>query len=119
MGCPVIEFQMLSKDPEATAAFYGGLFGWSVQSDNALGYRRVATGTGEGIGGGIWPAPPEAHNLVQLFVRVPSVPEYHERAARMGARTIVPPQALPDGDELAIMLDPSGVPFGLLSRPGL
>jgi predicted enzyme related to lactoylglutathione lyase len=51
---------------------------------------------------------------VQLFIGVDSVPEYHRRAGQMGAETIEPPQKLPDGDELAIMLDPSGVPFGLL-----
>lgn len=117
MGCPVVEFQMLSKDPEAAASFYGDLFGWTFDSNNPLGYRRISTGAADGIGGGIWPAPPDGHNLVQLFVRVDSVPAYHDRAVRMGAGTIVPPQKLPDGDELAILLDPSGVPFGLLSRP--
>ncbi len=114
MGCPVVEWQMLVKDPEAAVAFYGGLFGWTVDSNNALGYRRVSTGGNDGIRGGIWPSP--GHNLVQLFVGVDSVPEYHKRAEQLGAKTIVPPQKLPDGDELAIMLDPSGVPFGLM-RP--
>lgn len=115
MGCPVLEWQMLAKDPDAAVAFYGGLFGWTVDSNNALGYRRVTTGPG-GINGGIWPSPPDGHNLVQLFIGVDSVPDYFERARQMGAKTIVPPQNLPDGDELAIMLDPAGVPFGLMKR---
>ncbi len=115
MGCPVIEWQLLAKEPEVAASFYAGLFGWTVDSNNALGYRRVQTGAG-GIDGGIWPSPPQGHNLVQLFIGVDSVPEYHMRAERMGAKTIVPPQKLPDGDELAIMLDPSGVPFGLMNK---
>lgn len=115
MSCPVIEWQMLAKDPEAAAAFYGGLFGWTIDSNNALGYRRVITG-GRGVNGGIWPSPPDGHNLVQLFVGVESVKEYHARAEQMGATTIVPPQKLPDGDELAIMLDPSGLPFGLVRK---
>jgi predicted enzyme related to lactoylglutathione lyase len=113
MACPVVEWQMVVKDPEAAVSFYSGLFGWTVDSDNPLGYRRVNTG---GTNGGIWPSPPEGHNLVQLFVGVESVSDYHDRATRMGAKTIVPPQKLPDGDELAIMLDPSGVPFGLMKR---
>jgi uncharacterized protein len=116
MGCPVIEWQMLVKEPEKAAAFYGALFGWTVDSNNALGYRRVSTGNGEGIDGGIWPSPPEGHNLVQLFIHVDSVPEYHKRAQQAGARTIVAPQKLPDGDELAIMLDTQGMPFGLIHR---
>jgi uncharacterized protein len=112
---PVVEWQMVVKDPEGAAAFYGGLFGWTIDSNNALGYRRVSTGA-DGLSGGIWPSPPNGHNLVQLFVGVHSVPEYHRRAEEMGAKTIVPPQKLPDGDELAIMLDPSGVAFGLIAK---
>jgi predicted enzyme related to lactoylglutathione lyase len=115
MSCPVVEWQMLAKDPDSAVAFYTRLFGWTVDSNNPLGYRRIATGV-DGINGGIWPSPPDGHNLVQLFVGVDSVPEYCERAKQMGARTIVPPQKLPDGDELAIMLDPGGVPFGLIKR---
>ena len=53
---------------------------------------------------------------MQLFIRVDSVAEYHTRAEQAGARTIVPPQKLPDGDELAIMLDTQGMPFGLIGR---
>jgi predicted enzyme related to lactoylglutathione lyase len=115
VGCPVLEWQMLAKDPEAAASFYSRVFGWTIDTNNALGYRRVTTGAG-GANGGIWPAPPDGHNLVQLFIGVDSVPDYFSRAAQMGATTIVPPQKLPDGDELAIMLDPSGVPFGLMKR---
>jgi len=115
MACPVVEWQLIANDPEAAVSFYTGLFGWTVNDDNALGYRRVSTGAG-GLSGGIWPSPPNGHSLVQLFVSVDSVAEYHARAEKMGATTIVAPQKLPDGDELAIMLDPSGVPFGLVKR---
>jgi uncharacterized protein len=113
MACPVVEWQMLAKNPDSAASFYSGLFGWTVDANNSLGYRRIATG---GFDGGIWPSPSDGHNLVQLFVGVDSVAEYHHRAEEMGAKTIVAPQRLPDGDELAIMLDPSGMPFGLLKK---
>ena len=43
MGCPVIQWQMVVKDPEAESAFYSSLFGWQVSSDNPLGYRVVDT----------------------------------------------------------------------------
>lgn len=55
---------------------------------------------------------------MQLFVQVESVADYVARAERIGAKTIVPPQKLPDGDELAIMVDPLGLPFGLMGRSG-
>jgi uncharacterized protein len=115
MDCAVIEWQMLVKEPDKAAAFYRAVFGWTVDDNNALGYRRVSTGA-DGINGGIWPSPPDGHNLVQLFIRVESVADYHQRAEQAGARTIVPPQQLPDGDELAIMVDPQGLPFGLIHK---
>jgi predicted enzyme related to lactoylglutathione lyase len=33
---PVVEWQMVVKDPEGAAAFYGNLFGWTIDSNNAL-----------------------------------------------------------------------------------
>jgi predicted enzyme related to lactoylglutathione lyase len=116
MGCPVTQWQILAKDPDATAAFYTSLFDWRVSSDNPLGYRRIDTGSSDGIAGGIWPSPPEGHGFVQLFVRVESVADHVARAERLGARVIVPPQHLPEGDVLAILQDPQGLPFGMVGR---
>jgi transcriptional regulator with XRE-family HTH domain len=54
--------------------------------------------------------------LPRWQVRVFSVREAHERAVALGASSLVAPQTLPEGDELAILCDPSGLPFGLLRR---
>ncbi len=49
MPNPVSHFQILSKAPDDTARFYTTLFGWTVDANNAMGYRRFNTGTKEGI----------------------------------------------------------------------
>ncbi len=113
MGNPVMQFQIISKDPDKASEFYGQLFGWSIDTDNALGYRVVKTGSESGIQGGIWPSPPEGHSMVQLFVEVEDVKTTVEQATKLGANVIVPPQTLPDGDEMALVLDPEGICFGL------
>lgn len=118
MGRPVVRWQLLSPDPEAHARFYAELFDWSVDADNALGYRELRTEAGEGIDGGVWPAPPEATPFVQLFVDVEDVAACVRRAEALGARVLVPPQALPGGDEMAILHDPRGVSFGVVRRGG-
>ena len=82
-------------------------------TSNALGYREVDTQNARGINGGVWPSPPEGHNLVQLFVEVDDVDAYIEKAKKLGATVIVPKSELPDGDALAIVLDPAGLSFGL------
>jgi predicted enzyme related to lactoylglutathione lyase len=114
MGRPVTQWQILSKDPEACARFYSALFGWSVNADNPLGYRRVDTGSERGISGGIWPAPPQAQSFVQLFVEVDDIAAGVERAKGLGATVLIPPQRLPEGDQLAILRDVEGMSFGLM-----
>lgn len=52
---------------------------------------------------------------MQLFVEVEDVQACIREATRLGASVIVPPQRLPDGDEVAILKDPEGIPFGLCS----
>ena len=113
MSHPVLQWQIISREPDKVAAFYRKLFGWTISANNALGYREVRAEEG-GMKGGIWPAPAEAPNMVQLFVGVDDVPLLTQRAVDLGAKVIVPPSVLPDGDAMAVLVDPSGMPFGLM-----
>ena len=114
MGRPVTQWQMLAKDPDRLAEFYGALFGWSVDRSNPLGYRELRTNAGRGIDGGIWPAPPEAHAFVQLFIEVEDVKATLEQAVALGAKVIMPAQALPQGQVMAILQDLEGMTFGVV-----
>lgn len=111
MPNPVMQWQMISKNPDASAQFYAELFGWKISDANALGYKEAKTG---GCDGGFWPAPPEGMPMIQLFVGVPDVKAHFEKALAMGAKAVVPPQQLPDGDEMALVLDPQGLVMGLM-----
>lgn len=115
MTNPVTQFQILSKEPEACAKFFGDLFGWTVHSANPMGYRQIDTGSREGIQGGIWPAPPQAPEFAQLFISVADVKGVCAKAQNLGARVLIPPTALPDGDEMAVLHDPRGLPFAVWS----
>jgi predicted enzyme related to lactoylglutathione lyase len=117
MGQPVVRWQILSKNPEQLAQFYTQLFGWTINTDNALNYREVDTkSSGRGINGGIWPAPPEGHSMVSLYVEVDDVAACLESAQKLGGKVIIGPQKLPDGDEMAVMIDPEGIPVGLVKQ---
>lgn len=115
MSNPVAHWQMISKDPEAVAKFYGALFGWSVSAANGLGYRMVDTGSG--LAGGIWPSPPGSPETVQLYVEVPDIDAALARLQELGGKILVPKQTLPDGDAMALALDPLGRSFGLMTKP--
>jgi uncharacterized protein len=113
MPNPVVQFQILSQAPDETAQFYSALFGWTVDAGNPPGYRRINTGLGEGIQGGIWPAPPQAPTFVQLFIALDDVTAAAQKAQDIGAKLLIPPTRLPDGDEIAVLLDPRGMSFGV------
>jgi len=117
MGQPVMQWQILARNPDTLTAFYAKLFGWRVTDDNAMGYRMVDTGSDRGINGGVWPiGPTEGHPLVQLFVEVDDVAAYAAEVEHLGGQILIPPQTLPDGDQLAIVLDTEGLSFGLMQR---
>lgn len=116
MPNPVMRWQIVSPESEQLAQFYCGLFGWEPNRDNALGYHQIDTGSAQGIQGGIWPAPPGVPSFVQLFVEVDDCAAYVAKAQERGATVLVPPQALPDGDVMAILKDPGGMSFGIMAR---
>jgi uncharacterized protein len=115
MADPVLQWQLVATDPDRLVKFYGDLFGWQVTAKNALGYRQIETGEG-GISGGMWPSPTDGQSFVQLFVGVPDVEESVAKATELGARIVVPPTTLPDGDIMAVLADPCGVTFGVMRR---
>jgi predicted enzyme related to lactoylglutathione lyase len=104
----------LTKKPDESERFYTELFDWKISRDNPLDYRAIDTGSDRGIQGGIWPRPPEGHSFVQMFVEVDDVARYVERVKALGGNVIMPPQKLPGGNEMAIVLDTEGIPLGLM-----
>jgi predicted enzyme related to lactoylglutathione lyase len=103
-------WQVLARDSGRAADFYKTCFGWTADGRNALGYRSFL---GSGLAGGIWPIE-EGTPAVQLFVAVPNVDETVALAVRSGARVAIGKQVLPDGDEMAVIIDPEGIAWGVM-----
>src|SRR5579859_2943412 len=54
MGHPVTHFEIHGQDRQRLYEFYQQVFGWSIDSNNPMGYGLVSTNPdGAGIGGGI------------------------------------------------------------------
>ena len=117
MGNPVVQWQIVTREPDRHAAFYSAVFGWRIHADNPLGYRMADAGSERGIGGGFWPAPPEANSFVQLFVEIEDMTETISKVTRNGGRVLIPPQTLPGGEQMAVLRDPIGLTFGLVVPP--
>jgi len=114
MGNPVVQWQIITREPDRHSAFYSTVFGWKINSDNPLGYRIVDTGSERGIAGGFWPAPPQANSFVQLFVEIEDMTETISKVTANGGSVLISPQMLPSGDEMAILRDPIGLTFGVV-----
>jgi predicted enzyme related to lactoylglutathione lyase len=120
MPNPVIRWQIVSPEPEKSAKFYQRLFGWELSKANAMGYRELGTGATpkSPVDGGVWPAPQGQSSFVQLFIKVEDVEGCIQKATELGASVIVPKSVLPDGDTMAVLLDPTGLSFGICRLRG-
>jgi predicted enzyme related to lactoylglutathione lyase len=115
MPHPVIRWQIISPEPDKTAGFYQKLFDWQLSKANAMGYRELSSAVKPAapVDGGVWPSPPGQNAFVQLFIEVADVDACIQKATGLGASVIVPKSVLPDGDTMAVLLDPAGLSFGI------
>lgn len=117
MGQPVVHWELWSKQPASVAAFYGEVFGWSIQHLPELNYRMVQTGGEGGINGGImspqegpWPG-----NMA-LYIRVDDLDAYAARIRAAGGTIVVDKQPIPGMGTLSLFADPEGRVLGMWSE---
>ncbi|GAB3252611.1 VOC family protein [Chitinimonas naiadis] len=114
MPNPVMRWQIISPQPEASSQFYCSLFGWQAEPHAPQAFHAIGTGSEQGIQGSIWPAPPAAPSFVQLFIEVEDCAMYVTQAVELGGSILFPPQTLPGGEVVAIVKDPTGMSFGIM-----
>ncbi len=110
---------LLTRDPDADAAFYQALFGYEVFDPEGIdqtsqhlvlstdGYARASCNS--------FPremAKPYPHWL--NYVRVSNVADAAAKATQLGGRVLVRPHPGREGEPVAVVADPAGAPIGLL-----
>jgi uncharacterized protein len=108
MGNPVVHFEIGCRDSQKTQDFYSSLFGWKI----AQAGPAAMIDTGQGITGHISALGHEPFNYTIFYVEVEDVQAYLDKAAKLGAKTLVPPVPIPTGT-FAWMQDPAGNTVGL------
>lgn len=100
-------------DPDAAAAFYGGLFGWTCESGppEAGGYRMcLLRGLPvAGLGPQMNPGPP----VWSTYVTVEDADGTAATVASAGGQVIVPPMDVLDVGRMAVFTDPVGAFFSV------
>jgi uncharacterized protein len=108
--------ELTTSDLEASTAFYGGLFGWTVEE--APGGARAAFALGDHLVGGVHASfgefdPPGWG--VAFWVE--DVDASVARVEELGGRAVLPPMDIPVG-RFAIVADPHGAAFTITAVPG-
>lgn len=113
MGCPVVHFEITGKDAKKTQEFYSKLFDWQLQVMEEMNYGLVQAQNGKGIGGGVTGGT-DMPSGVTVYAEVDDLQAYLDKAAKLGGKTIMPPETIPGMVSFAIFADPDGNMVGLV-----
>ena len=115
MSHPVVHAEIRSSDPDATRAFFGGLFGWTYPSEGAFpGYTFVDTGVPDALYTAISPLQGD-DDLVTFFVGVDDMATSLEKRVELGGRVVQEPVDVP-GVRFSLIADPQGHVVGLAQQ---
>ena len=115
MPSPIVHAEIRSADPDATRAFFGGLFGWTYPNAGAVpGYTFVDTGVPDALYTAISPLQGGAE-MVTFFVGVQDIDASLADATRLGGRIVQDKVTVP-GVAFALIADPQGHVVGLAQQ---
>jgi predicted enzyme related to lactoylglutathione lyase len=114
--------ELNARGLEKAIPFYEKCFGWTTSKTpygEGLEYTQFAV-DGENIAGAVEmdPAiPAEVPSYWMVYFIVDNVDSAFQKATGLGAREMVAPQDIPGDSRFAILSDPQGATFGLLTVP--
>lgn len=114
MPNPIVHAEIRSNDPDATRAFFGGLFGWKFPEGAIPGYTYIDSGVPDALPGGISPLQ-GGNALVTFFVGVEDIDATVTEAERLGGSVVQPVMRVP-GVAFALIADPAGQVVGLAQQ---
>jgi predicted enzyme related to lactoylglutathione lyase len=114
MSSPLIHFEVAGKDPAKLQGFFGVLFGWQVNADNAMNYGMV--NLSDQVAGGIGPAPEGQPGHAMFYVGVDDVEAAMQKAESLGGSRVFGPMDVPEGPTIGHFADPEGNVVGLFAR---
>ena len=114
---PIVHYEIMGKDSAKTQEFYSGLFGWTIDTDNPVGYGVAMTQGDDGVGinGGVGSVDQGGHAYVSVYAQVDDPQAYLDKAVSMGATVAMEVTEVPEVDVVvAMFIDPDGNCIGLV-----
>ena len=110
---PIVHIELSTRDREADATFYNKLFGWEFKHFPEMNY---VTFTAEGgPGGGLNPINDNyPAGTVVFYVETDDIKATLEKVEKLGGKSLMPPQEVPDVGWISLFQDLTGNMIGLL-----
>lgn len=110
--------ELMTTDVEAAKAFYGDLFGWTLEDmqTNDMTYTMAKTGDREVAG--LMAMPPEAGTMPPTwgaYVTVDDVEASAKQAEALGGKIMLAPRDIPDVGRFCVICDPQGATLSLIT----
>ncbi len=110
---PVVHWELVARDPERQAEFYGKLCHWQVGGGPIMQIPPGLGGPEPGPGGHIRQGDRAG---VTLYVQVKDLNASLALAVELGAELVAAPFDIPGGPTLAAVEDPEGNPLVLVQQ---
>jgi uncharacterized protein len=111
--------ELMTTDVEGACDFYGKLCGWnktdSMEMPNGGGIYQMVGSGGKSIGGIMKKNPDLPVAAWAYYFKVDDAHKRVEAATKAGAKVMYGPMEVPGGDLAAMLLDPRGAAFGIVS----
>ena len=110
--------ELMTTDVEAAKAFYGDLFGWTLEGmqTNDVAYTMAKAGDREVAG--LMAMPPEAGTMPPTwgaYVTVDDVEASAKQAEALGGKIMLAPRDIPDVGRFCVICDPQGATLSLIT----
>ena len=101
-----------SPDVQASARFYGQLFGWQAQDlGEEAGHYTMFTSNGKQVAATTPPMSPNTPSSWSTYIATDNVEATAKKVAEAGGQTLVPPMQVMDAGKMAVFADPTGAVF--------
>jgi predicted enzyme related to lactoylglutathione lyase len=110
-----IWYELATTDPPAAEAFYRAVVGWQMADAGQPGIRYTILSAGQRGVGGIAALPPEARPGWTGYIGVANTDAKAAHIAESGGRIYRPPDDIPNVGRFAVVADPGGAMFMLLT----
>jgi len=111
-------FELQTTDVGAAKGFYSALFGWTTKEMAMPGMPYTVVSAGAEEVAGMMAIPPEAKGMPPnwgVYISVDDVDALVKRAAGLGATALVPPTDIPTVGRFAVLKDPQGAVFSVIT----